>query len=308
MQNSAFRYLDPLVVSKLRHIEIKAKAIVEGFMTGMHKSPYHGFSVEFAEHRPYNPGESLRNVDWKVLGKTDRLFSKRYEEETNLRCQVVLDISDSMRYPQGGMSKLEYGAYLGAALLYLMVGQRDAAGLALFDDEIRYQAPARSKYSWLSGLLQQLEAVVDRKELFQHRTAAARVLHELALKFHRRSLVVLITDLFAPDEDPDALFQALQHLRYEKHEVLVFQLLDQQTEMDFDFPNRPLILRDLESGEKLEVLPQAIRARYREQMQAFRQRFRQRCFEYQIDFIECDIRTPYDKALTDYLVKRQRLH
>ncbi|RMG58576.1 MAG: DUF58 domain-containing protein [Bacteroidetes bacterium] len=307
MSVTQIKYLDPLVVSKLKHIEIKAKMIVEGFITGLHKSPYHGFSVEFAEHRPYNAGESLRNVDWKVYAKTDKLFSKKYEEETNLRCQVVLDVSDSMRYPQTGISKLEYGAYLAAALQYLMIGQRDAAGMTLFDEDISFYAPARSRYSWLVPIFRQLEQVVAEKEHFSHRTATARVLHQVAKRFHKRSFVVLITDLFSQAEAEEDLFKALRHLRHAKHEVLVFHLLDRQTEQEFDFPNRPVILRDLETGDKIEVMPHQIRDRYREMMEAYNRRFKQRCYEFNIDFVEVDVRKPYDKVLADYLVKRRSL-
>lgn len=311
MPNPAIKYLDPVSVSRMKNIEVKAKLIVEGFITGMHRSPYHGFSVEFAEHRPYNAGESLRNVDWKVFGKTDRLYAKRYEEETNLRCQVVLDISDSMRYPQvkpgEGITKLEYGAYLAAALQYLMIGQRDAAGLTLFDDEIRFTAPPKAKYTWLIPMFQELERVAANTELFSHRTAMASVLHQLAVKFQRRSFVVLITDLFSHSENDDAFFKALQHLRHAKHEVLVFHLLDRKTEQRFDFPNRPLILKDLETGEKIEVQPAEIRAHYQELMHAHTARFRQKCYEFQVDFVEVDIAQPYDKVLTDYLIKRERL-
>ncbi len=307
MIRSSIKYLDPVVVSKLKNIEVKAKLIVEGFITGMHKSPYHGFSVEFAEHRSYNVGEPLKNIDWKVYGKTDKLYSKRYEEETNLRCQVVLDISDSMRYPAEGVSKLEYGAYLAAALQYLMMGQRDAAGLTLFDSDIRFYAPPKSRYSWLVPMYQELEKVVADKERFTHQTAAARVLHQVAKKFHRRSMVVLITDLFNPGESTDELFQALKHLRHEKHEVLVFHLLDRKTEDQFDFPNRPVILKDLESGEQLEVMPHEVREAYRNSMSAYLKRFKQRCFEFSIDFVEVDVAQSYEKALTDYLVKRRKV-
>ena len=307
MQKSAIKYLDPLVVSRLTNIEIKAKLIVEGFITGMHKSPYHGFSVEFAEHRPYNPGESLKNIDWKVYGKTNKLFSKRFEEETNLRCQVVLDVSDSMRYPQKGLSKMEYGAYLSAALQYLMINQRDAAGMTLFDEEITFYAPAKSRYSWLVPIFKKLEEVVQSATQFTKKTATAKVLHTVARKFNRRSLVVLITDLFNQMEDSDELFKALQHLRHEKHEVLVFHLLDRDTEENFEFPNRPIILKDLESGEKIEVLPNQIRDKYQEMMKAFKARFKQRCYEFSIDFVEVDIKQSYDKVLTDYLVKRRSL-
>ncbi|MEM6262249.1 MAG: DUF58 domain-containing protein [Bacteroidota bacterium] len=312
MTRQPIKYLDPLVVSKLKNIEIKAKLIVEGFITGMHRSPYHGFSVEFAEHRPYNSGESLRNVDWKVYAKTDKLFSKRYEEETNLRCHVVMDVSDSMRYPQPGkgittLTKLEYGAYLAASLQYLMIGQRDAAGLTLFDEDIRISFPAKSKYSWLIPMFKELEEVAASSDFFTHKTAAAAVLHKVALKFNRRSFVVLITDLFNPDHDINQLFKALQHLRHQKHEVLVFQLLDRNTEANFEFPNRPIILKDLESGERIEVQPNQIKGTYQEMMRKFQQQFKQKCYEFNIDFVELDIATPYDKALTDYLVKRRSL-
>ncbi|WNJ17368.1 DUF58 domain-containing protein [Pontibacter sp. G13] len=307
MARTEIKYLDPVVVRKLKNIEIKAKLIVEGFITGMHRSPYHGFSVEFAEHRPYNVGESLKSIDWKVYAKTDKLFSKRFEEETNLRCQVVLDISDSMRYPQQGMTKLEYGAYLAAALQYLMIGQRDAAGMTLFDEEIQFYAPAKSKYSWLVPIFKKLESVVATTELFTHKTATAKVLHQVAMKFHRRSFVVLITDLFNQQENMDDLVKAIQHLRHEKHEVLVFHLLDKETEENFEFPNRPVILQDLETGEKLEVQPNQIRSEYTRMMQAYKAQLKQRCMEYRIDFVEVDIRQPYDKVLADYLVKRRTL-
>jgi len=307
MSASSIKYLDPVVVRKLKNIEIKAKMIVEGFITGLHRSPYHGFSVEFAEHRPYNSGESLKNIDWKVYGKTNKLFSKKYEEETNLRCQVVLDVSDSMRYPVKGISKLEYGAYLAAALQYLMIGQRDAAGITLFDEEITFYAPPRSKYSWLIPVYKELEEVVKNVDYFTHKTATAKVLHQIAMKFHRRSFVVLITDLFNQAEKETELFKALQHLRHEKHEVIVFHLLDRKTEQYFDFPNRPIILHDLENGEKVEVQPNQIRAQYQKVMQNFNVQFKQKCYEFNIDFIDVDIVQPYNKVLTDYLLKRRKL-
>jgi uncharacterized protein (DUF58 family) len=306
------KYLDPLVVSKLKNIEIKAKLIVEGFITGMHRSPYHGFSVEFAEHRAYNAGESLRNIDWKVFGKTDKLYSKRYEEETNLRCQVVMDVSDSMRYPQPGpnvdtLTKLEYGSYLAAALQYLMISQRDAAGLTLFDEDITFSLPAKAKFTWMLPMFKELEKVIASKEFFTHKTAAAPVLHKVAMKFHRRSFVVLITDLISDVSKLDEVFKAMQHLRHAKHEVLVFHLLDKKTEENFEFPNRPVILRDLESGEKLEVRPSQIKDEYQRLMKEYKTRFKQKCYELNIDLVDVDISTPYDKVLTDYLVKRSRL-
>ena len=316
MSVTSIKYLDPVVVSKLKNIEIKARLIVEGFITGIHKSPFHGFSVEFAEHRPYNTGENLRNVDWKVYARTDKLFTKKYEEETNLRCQVVLDVSDSMRYPRADeqkgdkqkISKLEYGAYLAAALQYLMIGQRDAAGLTLFDEEITYYAPPKSKYSWLVPMFTQLEAVVKEKDLFVHKTASAKVIHQLALKFQRRSFVVLITDLFNQLESNEAFFKALRHLRHNRHEVVLFHLLDKSTEELFEFPNRPMVFKDLESGEEIQVQPREIRENYVELMRQRKAKFRQKCHEFNIDFVEVDIAQSYEKVLTDYLIKRRAIN
>lgn len=302
-------YLDPLVVRKLGSIDIKAKMIVEGFITGMHKSPNHGFSVEFAEHRQYNMGDSLRAIDWKVYGKTDKLYLKKYEEETNLRCQVVLDVSDSMRYPQekDKITKLEFGAWLAASLHYLMIKQRDAAGLTLFDSDVTFYSPPNSRYSRMVPVFQKLEQVAQSKDFFTHKTATAKILNEASMKFHRRSFVVIITDLFTHLEEQNELFKALQHLRHAKHEVLMFHLLDRKTEQDFDFPNRPIILKDLETGEKIEVEPFQIRAAYKEKMTEFTQLFKRKCHELNIDFIEADIAQGYEKVLSDYLVKRQTL-
>lgn len=301
------KYLDPVVVSKLKNIEIKARMIVEGFMTGFHKSPYHGFSVEFAEHRPYNQGESLKDVDWKVFAKTDKLYTKRYEEETNLRCQVVLDISDSMRYPREGISKLEYGAYLTAALQYLMIMQRDATGLTLFDSDVNFYAPPKSKKTWLVPMFKKLEEVVANKDSLQHTTATAKVLHQLARKFNRRSFVVLITDLFNQVEQQDEFFRSLQHLRHAKHEVVLFHLLDRKTEERFEFPNRPLILEDLETGEKIQIQPNQVRDNYVSVMAERKKIFKKKAHEFNIDFVEVDIAQSYEKVLTDYLIKRRNL-
>ncbi len=307
MAKQEIKYLDPLVVSKLKNIEVKARMIVEGFMTGFHKSPYHGFSVEFAEHRPFNQGESLKDVDWKVFAKTDKLFTKRYEEETNLRCQVVLDISDSMRYPLGGISKLEYGAYLSAALQYLMVMQRDATGLTLFDSEIRFNAPPKSKKSWLVPMFKKLEDTVANKDNSHRTTATAKVLHQLARKFNRRSFVVLITDLFNQIEQQDEFFRSLQHLRHAKHEVILFHLLDRKTEERFEFPNRPLILEDMETGEKIQIQPSQVRDNYILEMNARKKIFKRKAHEFNIGFVEVDIAASYEKVLTDFLIKRRSL-
>lgn len=306
---SSPRYLDPIAVSRLKNIEVKARMIVEGFITGLHKSPFHGFSAEFAEHRPYNSGEPLKSIDWKVYGRTDRLYTKRFEEETNLRCHLVLDVSDSMRYPKlkGTLSKLEYGAYLTASLGYLMFLQRDAVGLTLFDDGLRLQIEPRAKFSWLQPIFRQLEQVVDSQTQFTRRTATAKVLHELAEKSGRRALVILITDLFTGQEPLDDLFPALQHLRHARHEVVILQPLHPPTELDFELGYASVLLQDLETGEELEVQPEMLKEAYQQQMKEHLVRLRTRCRELRVDYHQVDITQPWDRALRDYLIKRSRL-
>jgi uncharacterized protein (DUF58 family) len=303
------KYLDPVIVSKLKNIEIKARMIVEGFITGLHKSPYHGFSVEFAEHRPYNTGESLKNIDWKVFAKSDKLYTKKFEEETNMRCYLVMDTSDSMRYPVATerLSKLEYGAYLMAALGYLMVKQRDAVGLALYDDSLYEYIPPKAKYTWLLPIFHKLETVIARKEYFTHKTATAAILHQLANKLHRRGFIALITDMFANRHSIEELFPALQHLRHSKHEVIIFHLLDTETEEKFNFPNQPLILKDLETGAELKVQPDQVKEQYQKLMAQYLDRIKRKCRELNIEYNPIDIKSPYDKALTDYLIKRKTL-
>ncbi|MBX3102849.1 MAG: DUF58 domain-containing protein [Bacteroidetes bacterium] len=310
MAHTSHKYLDPLVVSKLKNMEVRARLIVEGFITGLHRSPYHGFSVEFAEHRPYNTGESLRSIDWKVYARTDKLFTKKFEEETNLLCNLVLDVSDSMRYPVGKadrLSKLEYGAYLAAALGWLMIQQKDAAGLSLFDDELRFYAPPKARYSWLVPLLLQLEQVAAQAADFSHRTRTPAVLHQLASRLRRRGMVILITDLLGTPEDLEVLMPALQHLRHAHHEVIIFNLLDRETELDFALPNLPYVVKDLESGESLRVHPAQVKDRYRELMANYLEQVRRRCRELQIEIVEVDVRQNYEKTLRDYFIKRQIL-
>ncbi len=306
-QEAVFRYLDPAVVSQLATMELRARLIVEGFITGLHKSPYHGFSVEFAEHRPYNPGDELRHVDWKVYAKTDRHYVKQYEEETNLRHYVVLDTSSSMRYRgEGKVSKLEYGAYLASALHFLMIRQRDATGLVAFDDRVHTLRPPRSTQGYLRELLATLDRFTTSADTGK-RTGAASVLHEVAERIARRSLVVLITDLFENVGEHEDLIKALRHLRYRGHEVLVFHVLDGATERRFRFPDVPMVFRDLETGEELSLEPSQVRASYAEAVEHFSRRFRDRCRERNIDVLELDTAEPYSTALLAYLAKRARL-
>lgn len=301
------KYLDPVVVSKVSNLELIAKLIVEGFITGLHKSPYHGFSVEFAEHKIYNPGDSLKNIDWKVFGKTNKLFTKRFEEETNLRSYVYLDISDSMRYPVEGMSKLEYGIYLTAALQHLMIKQRDAAGLVLADSTIREFIPAKAQYAWLLKNLKALESILENKNFFTRQTNTPQVLHEIAARIGRRGLIVIISDLLQHPQHLPQYFNGLQHLRHQKHEILIFHLLHKPTEEEFIFPQKPIILKDLETGEEIKIQPQYLQAEYQKQMQNYKNEFIKQCHEFQMDLIQVDITTPYDKVLLDYLIKRRML-
>lgn len=301
------KYLDPAFVSQISNMELRARLIVEGFITGLHKSPYHGFSVEFAEHRPYNPGDELRHVDWKVYGKTDRHYVKQYEEETNLRHYVVLDTSASMRYKHSAaLSKLEYGAYLASALHFIMARQRDATGLIAFDESIHTMRPPKSTQGYVRELLSTLEKL-STPDKDTARTSAASVLDEVAERIGRRSLVVIITDLFENIAEHDQLLNALRHLRYRGHEVLVFHVLESETERHFRFPDVPMQFVDMETGEEMTLQPSQLRANYAEAVTAFTSRFRDKCRERNIDFIELDTAEPYSTALLAYLNKRQRL-
>lgn len=305
--DTALRYLDPVVVSQLATMELRARLIVEGFITGLHRSPYHGFSVEFAEHRPYNPGDELRHVDWKVYAKTDRYYIKQYEEETNLRHYVVLDTSPSMRYKgEAELSKLEYGSYLAAGLHNLMLKQRDATGLIGFGETVHTVRPPKATPGYLRRLLIALEQMNDR-EAEGGRTSAAAALNEVAERIGRRSLVVVITDLFENIAAHEDLLKALRHLRHRGHEVIVFHVLEGRTERRFTFPDRPMLFRDVETGEEVTLQPAQLREHYEEAIAHFTDTFRRNCLEHDIDFTELDTNEPYDTALKAYLNKRSRL-
>ncbi len=307
VETKTLKYLDPAFVSQLSNMELRARLIVEGFITGLHKSPYHGFSVEFAEHRPYNPGDELRHVDWKVYGKTDRHYVKQYEEETNLRHYVVLDTSTSMRYKHSSsVSKLEYGAYLASALHFMMARQRDATGLIAFDEKIHTLRPPKSTQGYVRELLATLERITEEEE-GTTKTSAATVLDEVAERIARRSLVVIITDLFENVGEHQQLLNALRHLRYRGHEVLVFHILESETERKFEFPDVPMRFVDMETGEEMSLQPAQLRENYTEAAQAFSTRFREKCRERNIDFIELDTAESYSTALLAYLNKRTRL-
>lgn len=302
---SHLKYLDPEVISQFSSLDLIAKLIVEGFLIGLHKSPYHGFSVEFAEHLPYNRGESLKNIDWRVFGKTNRLYVKRYEEETNLNCYFVLDVSDSMRFPLDGVSKLQYSVYLVAALAYLLLKQRDGVGLILFDEKIETFIEPSSRFSHLLRLLSTLETYLNEKNLYQHRTKFSDVLHQVAIKIRRRSMIVIITDLLAIDEDVEMILKGLHHLIHTRHEVILFNVLDRPYEEAFHLGSRPVRLKDVETGEVLLVDPKLIQEQYQEKVRSYFLQLEQKCRQWGISFVKLNTRLPYDKALMHFLLHRQ---
>ena len=300
--------LTPTDLARVESLELRARRVVEGFVTGLHKSPFHGFSVEFAQHRGYNPGDELRHVDWKVYARTERLVVKQYEEETNLRHYVVLDTSASMRYAGAGrVSKLHYAATLGGALHVLMARQRDATGLVTFDAGVRDLVPPRSTRGHVRTLLARLDAAAAAPPDGAETTAAA-ALHDVAERIPRRSLVCVVSDLFDTADDLAETARALQHLRHRGHEVLLFHVLDDATERRFELPDTPVRLRDLETGEERTLLPGQVRAGYRAAADAFAGALERRCRETGVDYVPLDTARPYDEALRAYLDKRRRLY
>ena len=285
-------------------LELLARQLVEGFITGLHKSPYHGFSVEFAEHRLYNEGESTKHIDWKVYARTDRLFTKRYEEETNLRCLIAVDTSKSMYYP-GGKEKIRFSVYAASALAYLLQKQRDAVGLCLFSDQIELMTPVKSSPTHLQKVFSILETVKDREAVAKN-THVTTVLHEIAEKIHKRSLVMIFSDMFEGEETDD-LFKALQHLKHNKHEVIVFHVMDNRTELEFEFEDRPMEFIDLESGQKIKLNPGDVKKHYRASAERFHSALKMKCNQFKIDFIEADVKSDFNHILQSYLIKRARM-
>ena len=298
-----------LNIDKLKefsNIEMLARQLVEGFITGLHKSPYHGFSVEFAEHRLYNFGESTRHIDWKVFAKTDRLYTKRYEEETNLRCVMILDNSSSMYYPQPGNGKINFSILAAAALSFLLQKQRDAVGLYSFSDELEIQTEIKSTSVHIHKLLIELQKMYDTKEAAK-RTNITTVLHQIARKIHKRSLVIIFSDMFQQSMNHDEVFSALQHLKHNKHEVLLFHVNDKKTEQDFEFEDRPYKFHDLETGQVLKLTPTDVKEAYKTKMDDFYKELFLKCSQLKIDFIDADIHDGFDKILSSYLIKRAKM-
>ncbi|MGA2030885.1 MAG: DUF58 domain-containing protein [Thermoguttaceae bacterium] len=292
---TGYRFLEPQALARVKNLAVVARGVVEGFISGLHSSPYKGFSVEFAEHREYTAGDDPRHLDYRMLARTDRLYIKQYEEETNMRVQILLDTSGSMGYRfQPQLSKLEYGSYLIAVLAYLMLRQQDSVGLTTFDTEIRLDMPARSSPPHFHEMMRQLEAIRPGQ-----RTDVAETLHRLANRFKRRCLIVLVSDLY---DEPDEVIRALHHFRHRRHEVILFQVFD-KAEIEFPFGD-VTSFEDLETGQRIEVDPAYVRQAYLAQMESFIAQYRRACAEAQIDYVLTDTSVPYDFMLSRYLAKR----
>ena len=291
------RYLEPAVIARLDNMALRARLVVEGFIIGLHRSPYHGFSIEFAEHRPYMPGDEIKYIDWKLYGKTDRFYIKEFEEETNLKSYIILDKSGSMGYQSGAVSKLVYGSYLAAALGYLLLKQQDAVSLTLFDTEITTYLPPIAKKSHLNLVLGALEKVTAGSE-----TSIAPLLHSAAEKIKKRGLIILISDLL---DDPASVINALKHFRHRRHEVIVFQVLDPQ-ELEFGF-NCQTKFVDLENRDTLLTEPGQVKLAYRQAINNFIEDYKIQCRANNIDHVLLTTDRPLDLALTEYLNKRARV-
>jgi uncharacterized protein (DUF58 family) len=301
------------------NIELLARQVVEGFIIGLHKSPFHGFSAEFAEHRIYNPGESTKNIDWKVAARTEKLFTKRFEEETNLRCQVVIDASSSMYFPYEPnkkqdfpANKVDFSTIAAASLITLFKKQRDAFGLSIFDEKVNMHSQVKSSTAHYQLLLAHLDNLVEIGEkkvptMLNRSSDITNALHQIADSIHKRSLVMIFSDMGNDDTNSDALFSALQHLKYNKHEVMVFHVTDKAKEQDFTYENRPYIFIDMETGEKIRLQANQVKDHYVAQMAKFKENLLAKCLQYRIDFVECDIAEGVKPILQQYLTKRNRM-
>jgi uncharacterized protein (DUF58 family) len=299
--------LDLEQLQQFGNLELLAKYVVEGFITGLHKSPFHGFSVEFAEHRAYNPGESTRHIDWKLLARSDKLYVKKFEEETNLRCMLLIDNSSSMYFPQEGTSKFHFSVYAAACLANLLRKQRDAVGLSLFSDDIEKFILPRSNQAHVQSLYNILSLELLSKQK-NKRTSTARVLHHIAEAIHKRSLVVIFSDMLDNESEGEELFEALQHLRYYKHDIILFHTIDKRKELDFDYEDRPYKFIDLETGDKINLYPNQVRDYYTNYIRQYRQKLKIKAAQYSIDYVEADINKSLYQVLQSFFIKRSRLY
>ena len=293
------------------NLDLLARQVVEGFISGLHKSPFHGFSAEFAEHKVYNNGESTRHIDWKLYAKTDKLYTKRYEEETNLRCHIIIDNSASMHYPElkrqglGSLNKLGFSVLASACLMQILKKQRDAVGLSIYSDSYEYYAPEKGSERHRQMLLHKLEeAVTDSRKT--SKTETFTFLHQIAEKLKRRSLIFLFSDMFQADVEEEKLFEALRHLTYNKHELVLFHVVDRDKEFNFDFGDKPRRFTDVETGEKIDLYGGNVKESYHQMVQEYFAALKLRCAQYGIKYVMADVNENFDKIISTYLVERQK--
>src|SRR5574343_230798 len=297
-------------ISSFEHLELLANQIVEGFISGMHKSPFHGFSAEFAEHKIYNPGESTKHIDWKLFAKTDRLYTKRYEEETNLRCHLIIDNSSSMHYPKLKDNQLFYENKIGfsvlasAVLMNLLKKQRDAVGLSIYSDTYEYYSPEKGSDRHHRMILNKLEGILENNNQTK-KTDTVTFLHQIAENIHRRSMVILFTDMFQ-NEDSEKIFKALQHLKHNKHKVVVFHVYDKKTELNFSFDNTPRKFIDVETGEEINLFAENTQEMYQKEVQGYFKSVETTCMQYQIKYVPVSVDEKFEKIMTTYLVEKQK--
>ncbi|MBT7424987.1 MAG: DUF58 domain-containing protein [Flavobacterium sp.] len=296
---------------EIKNLELLARQVVEGFITGIHKSPFHGFSVEFSEHKLYNKGESTRHIDWKLFAKTEKLYTKKYEEETNLRCHIIIDNSASMHYPVvkeqrlDQLNKIGFSAVAAASLMEVLKRQRDAVGLSIYADSYQYYAPEKGSNRHRKMLLQQLENLLTTTSNATTETYA--YLHEIAKKIHRRSLLFLFTDMFQSNTHQEELFEALRHLKYNKHEVVLFHTFDSKTEFKFDFDNSPKKFVDIETGEEVNLFAENIQENYTKLVDSYFKELKNKCLQYKISYVPVDIQEGFHQVLARYFLSRQKM-
>ena len=300
-------------IEKFKNLELLANQVVEGFITGLHKSPFHGFSVEFAEHRLYNKGESIRHIDWKLYGRTEKYFVKRFEEETNLRCRIIIDHSSSMYFPNmynpsvKNPNKLFFSVLCAASLMNLFKRQRDAVGLSLFSNKVNLHTNEKTSTKHHKFLLHELENILYQEPLMKT-SRLIKALHQIAENIHQRSLVILFSDMFDNSDENEELFSALNHLKFNKHEVILFHVLDKAKEFEFKYENRPYKFIDMETGDELKLSPNQVMKEYQKRSQEFLKNLKMRCLKYKIDFVESDINNGFEPILESYLIKRSKLN
>ncbi len=296
-------------ISSFQHLELLANQIVEGFISGMHKSPFHGFSAEFAEHKIYNAGESTKHIDWKLYAKTDRLYTKRFEEETNLRCHLIIDNSSSMHYPkltsnqQFYENKIGFSVLASAVLMNLLKKQRDAVGLSVYSDSYEYYAPEKGSDRHHRMLLHKLENLLESNNSTKQ-TDTITYLHHIAEKMHRRSMIILFTDMFQGADD-EKLFKALQHLKHNKHKVVLFHVLDKKTELSFNFDNSPRKFIDLETGDEVNLFAENIKTDYEKLVKSYFEKIANTCAMYKIKYVPVYVDGKFEKIMTTYLAEKQ---